>query len=198
MAQTPGYDANNTSNVARYAPACANRAVTDTYEPGSTFKLVTITAALSDEIVTPTHALHAALPLPVRLLLAVHRARCRVPRATVNYSVAQILSYSSNVGAVTIAEKLGPQRLADWVKRFGFGSPTGIDFPGESPGFVAAARPVERHDDRQRADRPGHLGDADPDGVGVRGGRERRRLDPAAPRRARRRPRARARWKRRG
>ena len=55
MAQTPGYDANNTSNVARYAPGLLrNRAVTDTYEPGSTFKLVTITAALSDRIVTPT------------------------------------------------------------------------------------------------------------------------------------------------
>src|SRR5262249_12354546 len=54
MAETPGYDANNTSNVARYAPGLLrNRAVTDTYEPGSTFKLVTVTAALSDGIVTP-------------------------------------------------------------------------------------------------------------------------------------------------
>jgi cell division protein FtsI/penicillin-binding protein 2 len=57
-------------------------------------------------------------------------------RGTVNYSVSQILAYSSNVGAVTLAEKLGPQRLADWVKKFGFGATTGIDFPGESPGFV--------------------------------------------------------------
>ena len=47
-----------------------------------------------------------------------------------------MLAYSSNVGAVTIAEKLGAARLAYWVKKFGFGSPTGIDFPGESPGFV--------------------------------------------------------------
>ena len=136
MAQTPGYDANNTSNVARYAPGLLrNRAVTDTYEPGSTFKLVTITGALSDGIVTP----RTRFTLPYRFQYgscwqcSVHDAEYR---GTVDYSVAQILSYSSNVGAVTIAEKLGPKRLAAWVSKFGFGSPTGIDFPGESSGFV--------------------------------------------------------------
>ena len=74
-------------------------------------------------------------------------------RGTVNYSVSQILEYSSNVGAVTLAEKLGAQGLANWVKKFGFGSTTGIDFPGESPGFVLPLDAVERPDDRQRADR---------------------------------------------
>ena len=53
-----------------------------------------------------------------------------------NYSVSQILEFSSNVGAVTLAKKLGAERLAYWVKRFGFGSTTGVDYPGESPGFV--------------------------------------------------------------
>src|SRR5205807_397585 len=51
-------------------------------------------------------------------------------------TVAQILSRSSNVGAITIAEKLGSSALMDWIQRFGFGSQTGIDFPGESPGQV--------------------------------------------------------------
>jgi cell division protein FtsI/penicillin-binding protein 2 len=50
--------------------------------------------------------------------------------------VAQILEYSSNVGAVTLALKLGEEGLARWVDRFGFGKPTGIDFPGESAGLV--------------------------------------------------------------
>jgi cell division protein FtsI (penicillin-binding protein 3) len=136
MAQTPGYDANNTSNVARWSPGLLrNRAVTDTYEPGSTFKLVTITGALSDHLVTP--GTRFTLPYLYRygscFQCAVHDAELR---GTVNYSVAQILAYSSNVGAVTLAEKLGPQRLMDWVRRFGFGATTGIDFPGESPGFV--------------------------------------------------------------
>jgi cell division protein FtsI (penicillin-binding protein 3)/stage V sporulation protein D (sporulation-specific penicillin-binding protein) len=136
MAQTPGYDANNTPNVARYAPGLLrNRAVTDTYEPGSTFKLVTITGALTDKIVTPS----TRFTLPYRLIYG-NCAQCSVHdaeyRPTVDYSVAQVLAYSSNVGAVTIARKLGAARLQYWVRRFGFGSATGIDFPGESPGFV--------------------------------------------------------------
>jgi cell division protein FtsI/penicillin-binding protein 2 len=51
-------------------------------------------------------------------------------------SVSQILSRSSNVGAITLAEKLTRHRLVQWISRFGFGRPTGIDFPGESPGIV--------------------------------------------------------------
>ena len=77
----------------------------------------------------------------------------------------------------------------DWIERFGFGP---HDRASTSPARArarAAARAVVGLDDRQRADRPGHRGDADADGVRVRGGRERRRLDPAAPRRAGRRPR---------
>jgi cell division protein FtsI/penicillin-binding protein 2 len=58
------------------------------------------------------------------------------PRGTETLSVAQILSRSSNVGAITIAEKLGSSALMDWIGKFGFGSQTGIDFPGESPGQV--------------------------------------------------------------
>jgi len=144
MAQTPGYDANNTSNVARYAPGLLrNRAVTDVYEPGSTFKLVTITGALSEHLVTPSTRF--TLPYLYRYgscwQCTVHDAE---QRGTVNYSVSQILEFSSNVGAVTLAEKLGPQRLANWVEKFGFGSTTGIDFPGESPGFVL---PLEQWSD---------------------------------------------------
>jgi cell division protein FtsI (penicillin-binding protein 3) len=49
-------------------------------------------------------------------------------------TVAEILSRSSNVGAVTLALRLGPERLMKWIHRFGFGTRTGVDFPGESPG----------------------------------------------------------------
>jgi cell division protein FtsI (penicillin-binding protein 3)/stage V sporulation protein D (sporulation-specific penicillin-binding protein) len=58
------------------------------------------------------------------------------PRGTETLSVAQILSRSSNVGAITIAEKLGSSALMDWITKFGFGAQTGIDFPGESQGQV--------------------------------------------------------------
>jgi len=133
MAQTPGYNANDTSTVP--ADKLRNRAVTDTYEPGSTFKLVTITAALSEGIVTP--ATRFTLPYLYHygscVQCVVHDAE---GRPTETLTVAEILSHSSNVGVVTIAGKLGWSRLANWVQRFGFGQPTGIDFPGESPGFV--------------------------------------------------------------
>jgi len=133
MAQTPSYNANDTSDVSLASQR--NRAVTDTYEPGSTFKLVTITAALSEGIVTPqtTFSLPFEYQYSACAQCSVHDAE---NRPEVNYSVAQILAYSSNVGAVTIAEKLGGVQLAAWVKRFGFGAPTGIDYPGESAGFV--------------------------------------------------------------
>jgi cell division protein FtsI/penicillin-binding protein 2 len=106
--------------------------VTDTYEPGSTFKLVTIAGALSGGLVAPG----TTFRLPYSIHVADRVVHDAEPRGTETLSVAQILSHSSNVGAVTIAEKLGSTELADWIARFGFGKTTGLDFPGESPGQV--------------------------------------------------------------
>ena len=130
MAQAPGFDANKASRTP--FDVQRNRAVTDTYEPGSTFKLVTIAGALSSNLVTPgtTFRLPYSIPVADRIVHDAER------RGTETLSVAQILSHSSNVGAVTIAEKLGPSELMDWIGKFGFGSTTGLDFPGESPGQV--------------------------------------------------------------
>jgi len=130
MAQAPGYDANNTGNAG--PNLTRNRAVTDTYEPGSTFKLVTVTGVLSEGLVKPT----TRFTLPVCIQVANYCIHDAEGRNVVNYSVAQILQYSSNVGAITLAEKLGAPALARWIDRFGFGHPTGIDFPGESSGLV--------------------------------------------------------------
>jgi cell division protein FtsI (penicillin-binding protein 3) len=126
----PGYDANVFPSVP--AGVQRNRAVTDTYEPGSTFKLVTVAGALSEGLVAPT----TAFTLPYSIQVADRVIHDAEPRGTVRYSVAQILAHSSNVGAITLAELLGKQRLSSWISRFGFGRPTGIDFPGESPGIV--------------------------------------------------------------
>jgi cell division protein FtsI (penicillin-binding protein 3) len=130
MAVAPGYDANRFSAVP--AALQRNRAVTDTYEPGSTFKLVTVAAALSDRLVTPS----TRFTLPYSIHVADRVIHDAEPRGTVRYSVAQILAHSSNVGAITLAEMLGRDRLTRWISRFGFGHLTGIDFPGESPGIV--------------------------------------------------------------
>jgi cell division protein FtsI/penicillin-binding protein 2 len=130
MAVEPSYDANRFSAVSPGVQK--NRAVTDTYEPGSTFKLVTVAGALSERLVTPNSTF--TLPYSIRVSdRVVHDAE---HRGTQTMSVAQILSRSSNVGAITLAQKLGKDKLLSWIKRFGFGRTTGIDFPGESPGLL--------------------------------------------------------------
>src|SRR5579862_393006 len=130
MAVEPGYNANRFSNV---APALTtNRAISDVYEPGSVFKVVTIGGALADHLVTP----ETAFTLPYSIHVADRVVHDAEVRPTERMTVAQILQRSSNVGAITIAEKLGETRLKQWIRRFGFGLRTGIDFPGESSGLL--------------------------------------------------------------
>ena len=130
MAQAPGYNANDSSRVPQ--SYLTNHAVTDVFEPGSVFKLVTVAGALTEGLVTP----RSTFRLPPCIQVAdkcIHDAELR---GTETLTVAKILSYSSNVGAITIAEKLGAPDLVKWIDRFGFGKPTGLDFPGESGGIV--------------------------------------------------------------
>jgi cell division protein FtsI (penicillin-binding protein 3) len=130
MAQEPGFDAN------AYPAATQNlqidHAVSDVFEPGSVFKVVTVGGALSEHKITP----QTRFTLPYSIHVAdrvIHDAEIR---PTERMSVAQILQRSSNVGAVTIAERyLGESGLKHWMRRFGFGRLTGIDLPGESPGI---------------------------------------------------------------
>jgi cell division protein FtsI (penicillin-binding protein 3)/stage V sporulation protein D (sporulation-specific penicillin-binding protein) len=130
MATAPRFNANRFPTTR--ADRRRNRAVTDTYEPGSTFKLVTVAAALQEGIVSPRSSFRLAPTLKVadRTIREAHT------RGTQRMSVREIVEYSSNIGTITIAQRLGEGRLASWIDRFGFGKPTGIDFPGESPGFA--------------------------------------------------------------
>jgi cell division protein FtsI (penicillin-binding protein 3) len=130
MAVAPTYDANNFGGIPRQFQR--NRAVTDTYEPGSTFKLVTVGGSLSSGLVTPG----TSFTLPYEIQVADRRIHDAEPRGTETMTVAQILSRSSNVGAITLARLLGKERLLSWISRFGFGHSTGIDYPGESSGIV--------------------------------------------------------------
>jgi cell division protein FtsI (penicillin-binding protein 3) len=130
MAVAPGFDANQFPRVPQSAER--NRAVTDTYEPGSTFKVVTYAAALSDGLVRPS----SRFSLPPSVRVADRVIDEAEPRPTETMSVSEMLARSSNVGTIMLAQLLGSKRLAAWIDRFGFGRPTGIDFPGESPGIV--------------------------------------------------------------
>jgi cell division protein FtsI/penicillin-binding protein 2 len=138
LAVEPGFDANAFATVASEdEERLRNRAVTDTYEPGSTFKVVTVGGVLEENIVTPQTRFRLKYKIPVADRI-IHDA---LPRPTQTMSVSQILSRSSNVGVVTLAQQLQRDKLNEWIRRFGFGKKTGVDFPGESPGIVL--RPEE-------------------------------------------------------
>ena len=130
MAVERGYDANRFPDVSRDLQR--NRAVTDTYEPGSTFKVVTVSAALSERLVNP----QTAFTLPYEIHVADRVIHDAHPRGTERMTVDEIISRSSNVGTITLAQLLGKSRLSEWIRRFGFGRKTGIDYPGETRGIV--------------------------------------------------------------
>jgi cell division protein FtsI (penicillin-binding protein 3) len=130
MATAPGFNANRFPTTR--ADRRRNRAVTDTYEPGSTFKLVTIAAGLEEQAITPS----SSFVLPPTMQVADRVIREAHTRGTERMTVRGIVERSSNIGTITIAQRLGEGRLSYWIDRFGFGKKTGIDFPGESPGFA--------------------------------------------------------------
>jgi cell division protein FtsI/penicillin-binding protein 2 len=109
-----------------------NRATGYTYEPGSTFKAFTVSAALEEKEVTPETSFY----LPSQLQVADRVIEDAEARPAISLTVAQILAQSSNVGAVEIGLKLGAERFSKWIDRFGFGKPTGVQFPGEEQGIV--------------------------------------------------------------
>ncbi|HEY8704718.1 MAG TPA: penicillin-binding protein 2 [Gaiellaceae bacterium] len=129
MAMQPGYDANQIASRGLQG----NNAVSDVFEPGSVFKVVTIAGALSEGLVTP----RTSFTLPYSIKVADRVIHDAEQRGTETMTVSQILQRSSNVGTVTIARTLlGEERLKRWIRQFGFGTRTGIDFPGESAGLL--------------------------------------------------------------
>ena len=109
-----------------------NRATGFTYEPGSTFKAFTVAAALDDRLVSPG----TAFALPPTIQVADRVIEESHARGPVTLTVSDILAQSSNVGAVRIGQQLGSERFSRWIDRFGFGSRTGIRYPGEEIGLV--------------------------------------------------------------
>ena len=113
-----------------------NRAVQDLYEPGSTFKVVTVSAALQEKIMTPDTLIDTnpgQIVLPGRPPIRENENH--------NYgvlSLAKVIAWSSNVGAIKIGFKVGTDQLSRYVSLYGFGHPVSPDFPSESPGIVWA------------------------------------------------------------
>lgn len=130
MTNYPTLDANDPA--AAEPEAMQNRAVGFNFEPGSTFKAVTVAGALTDKKVTPS----TVFELPTLLQVADREIRDSEDRGPLSLPVSQIIAQSSNVGTVKIAQTMTDARFDSWVRKFGFGKPTGIDLSGEEQGLV--------------------------------------------------------------
>lgn len=129
MANWPKFNPNAAADVP--AEARMNRAVAALYEPGSTFKLITLAAAFDQGITRPSEVFDCENGA---VYIAGHRIRDHKRFGLL--TVSDILAQSSDVGAVKIALRLGAPRFYDYIKEFGFGAATGIDLPGESKGLL--------------------------------------------------------------
>ena len=112
-----------------------NLAVTQLYEPGSVFKLVTFSAALQYGLINP----NTVFSVPDQIKLDGSTFHDAEPHPTESLTATQILAQSSNIGTSEIAQGVGEQRLLTQVKALGFGQPSGMSFPGESSGLLATA-----------------------------------------------------------
>ena len=130
MANWPPVDPGDLSEVSN--EDLLNKATGFTYEPGSTFKAFTVAAALEEKKVTPT----SEFTLPPTIQVADRTIEESHPRGTETMSVATILAHSSNVGSVTIGQMIGAEKFDRWIRRFGFGRPTGIQYPAEEQGLL--------------------------------------------------------------
>ena len=113
-----------------------NRAVSDIYEPGSTFKMVTIAAALDQKVTNPNEVFDCQMG---KIFLGGRTIHDWHPFGML--SVSEVLQHSSDVGAIKIALRLGDDRMYHYIRDFGFGSQTGIELPGETRGIT---KPVSR------------------------------------------------------
>ena len=132
------------------------------YDPGSVNKIITMSAALETGVVTPD----SVLTVPYQQQFGAKLVTDSHHHATEQYTANGVFMQSSNVGTVQIAEKLGKQRLTDYMRAYGFGAKTGIGLPGESAGLVPDPARLVRLVAGHHPDRPGRVGDGDAGGLG--------------------------------
>lgn len=130
MASAPTFDPNHLAKA--NAADLGNPAVSDPYEPGSVNKVITVSGALQDRLVTPD----SPFVIPNTYQYAGTTFHDAENHGTEHLTVTGILGQSSNIGAIQIAKQLGQQRLYHYLRAFGFGQPSGIGLPGESEGLL--------------------------------------------------------------
>ncbi|OAR25399.1 cell division protein [Streptomyces sp. ERV7] len=137
MANAPGFDPNDLTHAK--ASALGNAAVQDVYEPGSTAKVMSMAAVLEENAATPlTH-----VTVPNRLHRGDRLFKDDIDHPTWNLTLNGVLAKSSNIGTILAVEQLGKtdaeadRVLYSYLRKFGLGSPTGLGYPGETPGILA-------------------------------------------------------------
>ena len=135
LANELGFDPNHFSEV--NAQTGKNKAITDCFDPGSTFKPFLAAAALEEGVAKETDMFNCEKGNYAIADRVVHEAN-RKQHGSLSFH--DILKYSSNIGSVKVAEKLGKEKFYQYIRKFGFGAKTGIDLPGETAGLL---RPVE-------------------------------------------------------
>lgn len=135
MANGPRFNPNAFSTYP--ADARRNRAVTDCFDPGSVFKPFIVAAALEEELVKETDLFNCEDGSYVVGDRVIHEAQNEKFQ---ELTLSEILKYSSNIGTIKIAERLGREKFHRYITMFGFGSRTGVDLPGESPGILRNPR----------------------------------------------------------
>src|SRR5919199_2115823 len=130
LANSPGYDNNHFGEASEEDKR--DRALTDPYEPGSTFKPFTMAAALEEGVISENSTFVVADSIPV----ADTVIRDSEPHETEILTPAGILQHSRNVGTIQVAQGVGGEKLVEYIKRFGFGEETGVDLWGENAGIV--------------------------------------------------------------
>lgn len=147
LANFPTYNPNEAENPQTVASdphwhaRVRNRAISDFYEPGSTFKAILAAAAIEEKVVTPSEMFNC------------ENGRFQVGKWTIHdshphgwLSFAEVIQYSSNIGAAKVGERLGRERYYKYLRNFGFGDKTGIELHGETPGLLHPAETWARID----------------------------------------------------
>ena len=134
MASYPWFDPNRFADADR--SAIRNRAVTDMFEPGSVNKVVTAAAALESGAV----GIRDVFEVPWLMRVGGYTVHDSHPHAVEPMTLGEIVARSSNIGSALVAERVGSPELASVLGRFGYGTPTGIEFPGEAGGHVPDPR----------------------------------------------------------
>jgi len=117
-------------------PTLDNRGVTAVFEPGSVNKVITVAGALEEGIVNPT----TTYDVPDHLQVSTHRFSDHDPHPVTRWNVRDIVTTSSNIGTIMVAQQLGKDKIDEYLRKFGLGQATGLGFPNESKGIMKSGR----------------------------------------------------------